>query len=77
METEEKRRKKHEEVKMLENSHFDYYKMKMIMQIEIAGLLEIMEAIKQQWAAGSLLFKGKHTFPLNYKLETGDLLELR
>ncbi|KAI7988947.1 Protein TITANIA [Camellia lanceoleosa] len=48
-ETEERRRKKHEEVKMLENSHFDYYKMKMIMQIEIAGLLEIMEATKQQW----------------------------
>ncbi|KAI8032268.1 Protein TITANIA [Camellia lanceoleosa] len=48
-ETEERRKKKHEEVKMLENSHFDYYKMKMIMQIEIAGLLEIMEATKQQW----------------------------
>ncbi|CAL5427898.1 unnamed protein product [Camellia sinensis] len=48
-ETEERRRKKQEEVKMLENSHFDYYKMKMRMQTEIAGLLERMEATKQQW----------------------------
>ncbi|KAI7995927.1 hypothetical protein LOK49_LG11G00135 [Camellia lanceoleosa] len=47
-ETEERMRKKHEEVNMLENSHFDYDKMKMRMQTEIAGLLEIMEATKQQ-----------------------------
>ncbi|KAF7808512.1 protein OBERON 3 [Senna tora] len=48
-ETEETRRKKLEELKVLENSHCDYYKMKMRMQAEIAGLLERMEATKQQW----------------------------
>lgn len=48
-ETEERRRKKLEELKMLENSHCDYYNMKMRMQAEIAGLLERMEATKQQW----------------------------
>ncbi|GMI87485.1 TITANIA 1 [Hibiscus trionum] len=49
-ETEERRRKKMEEVKVLEHSHCDYYKMKLRMQAEIAGLLERMEATKQQWA---------------------------
>ncbi|XP_059649804.1 protein OBERON 3 [Cornus florida] len=48
-ETEERRRKKLEELKILENSHCDYYNMKMRMQAEIAGLLERMEATKQQW----------------------------
>lgn len=48
-ETEERRRKKLEELKVLENSHFDYYKMKVRMQSEITGLLERMEATKQQW----------------------------
>ncbi|MQM15674.1 hypothetical protein Taro_048624, partial [Colocasia esculenta] len=48
-ETEERRRKKLEELKTLENSHYDYYKMKMRMQAEIASLLERMEATKQQW----------------------------
>ncbi|KAL6649567.1 hypothetical protein ACP70R_013791 [Stipagrostis hirtigluma subsp. patula] len=48
-ETEEKRRKKLEELKMLENSHCDYYKMKLRMQTEIQGLLERMEATKKMW----------------------------
>ncbi|XP_047969667.1 protein OBERON 3 [Salvia hispanica] len=47
-ETEERRRKKLEELKMLENSHCDYYKMKIRMQSEISGLLKRMEATKQQ-----------------------------
>lgn len=49
-ETEERRRKKLEELKILENSHGDYYNMKIRMQAEISGLLERMEATKQQWA---------------------------
>lgn len=48
-ETEDRRRKKLEELKVLENSHCDYYKMKLRMQAEIAGLLDRMEATKQQW----------------------------
>ncbi|OVA03865.1 Protein OBERON [Macleaya cordata] len=48
-ETEERRRKKLEELKALENSHCDYYNMKIRMQAEIASLLERMEATKQQW----------------------------
>ncbi|XP_062216252.1 protein TITANIA-like [Phragmites australis] len=48
-ETEEKRRKKMEELKMLENSHYDYHKMKLRMQTEIQGLLERMEATKKMW----------------------------
>ncbi|KAI4313659.1 hypothetical protein L6164_026618 [Bauhinia variegata] len=47
-ETEERRLKKSEELKVLENSHCDYYKMKIRMQAEIGGLLERMEATKQQ-----------------------------
>lgn len=47
-ETEESKRKKVEELKELENSHCDYYKMKMRMQSEISGLLKRMEATKQQ-----------------------------
>ncbi|XP_065855741.1 protein OBERON 3 [Euphorbia lathyris] len=47
-ETEERRRKKLEELKVLENSHCDYFNMKLRMQAEIAGLLERMEATKQQ-----------------------------
>ncbi|XP_062113268.1 protein OBERON 3 [Humulus lupulus] len=48
-ETEDRRRKKLDELKILENSHCDYYNMKIRMQAEIAGLLERMEATKQQW----------------------------
>uniref|UniRef100_A0A804LGV2 Protein OBERON 3 n=1 Tax=Zea mays TaxID=4577 RepID=A0A804LGV2_MAIZE len=48
-ETEEKRRKKVEELKTLENSHYDYHKMKLRMQTEIQGLLERMEATKKMW----------------------------
>ncbi|XP_010228900.1 protein OBERON 3 [Brachypodium distachyon] len=48
-ETEEKRRKKMEELKALENSHYDYHKMKLRMQTEIQGLLERMEATKKMW----------------------------
>ncbi|XP_057478732.1 protein OBERON 3-like [Actinidia eriantha] len=48
-ETEERRRKKLEELKVLEDSHIDYYKLKLRMQAEIAGLLERMEVTKQQW----------------------------
>jgi hypothetical protein len=48
-ETEEKRRKKMEELKMLETSHYDYHKMKLRMQTEIQGLLERMEATKKMW----------------------------
>lgn len=48
-ETEERRRKKLEELKVLENSHCDYHNMKSRMQAEIAGLLERMDATKQQW----------------------------
>ncbi|CAN1297406.1 Protein OBERON 3 [Linum perenne] len=47
-ETEDRRRKKLEDLKKMENSHCDYYNMKMRMQAEIAGLLERMEATKQQ-----------------------------
>lgn len=45
-ETEERRRKKLEELNMLKNSHFDYFKMKMRMQDEIDSLLKRMEATK-------------------------------
>lgn len=47
--TEERRKKKMEELKLLESSHCDYFNMKIRMQAEIAGLLERMEATKQQW----------------------------
>lgn len=46
-ETEDRQRKKLEELKVLENSHCDYYKMKLRMEAEIAGLLERVEATKQ------------------------------
>ncbi|XP_057445110.1 protein OBERON 3-like [Lotus japonicus] len=45
-ETEERRRKKLEELNMLKNSHFDYFKMKMRMQDEIDSLLKRMEVTK-------------------------------
>ncbi|KAK4371845.1 hypothetical protein RND71_007229 [Anisodus tanguticus] len=45
----ERRRKKLEELKTLESSHCDYYEMKMRMHMEIAGLLNRMEAAKQLW----------------------------
>ncbi|XP_078444531.1 class I heat shock protein, putative (DUF1423) [Wolffia australiana] len=48
-EAEERRRKKLDELKRLENSHYDYHNMKMKMQAEISGLLERMEATKQHW----------------------------
>ncbi|KAL2541349.1 Protein OBERON 3 [Abeliophyllum distichum] len=47
-ETEDRQRKKLEELKALENSHCDYYNMKLRMQSEIAGLLKRMESTKQQ-----------------------------
>jgi len=50
-ETEERRRKKLDELKIIESSHTDYYNMKIRMQAEISGLLERMEATKKQWAA--------------------------
>lgn len=46
---EEQRKKKADELKVSENDHCEYYKMKMRMQAEIAGLLERMEKTKQQW----------------------------
>jgi len=49
-EAEERRRKKLEEIKFLENSHCDYQNMKVRMQAEIASLLQRMEATKKQWA---------------------------
>ncbi|PKA56086.1 Protein OBERON 3 [Apostasia shenzhenica] len=48
-EAEERRRKKLEELKFLENSHCDYQNMKRRMQAEIASLLERMEATRKQW----------------------------
>ncbi|KAI3824355.1 hypothetical protein L1987_05813 [Smallanthus sonchifolius] len=48
-EAEEQRKKKAEELKVSENDHCEYYKMKMRMQAEIAGLLERMEKTKQKW----------------------------
>ncbi|KAK7399903.1 hypothetical protein VNO78_11098 [Psophocarpus tetragonolobus] len=48
-ETEDTQRKKLDELKVLENSYFDYYNMKKRMQEEIDGLLRRMEATKQQW----------------------------
>ncbi|KAI3764022.1 hypothetical protein L2E82_14022 [Cichorium intybus] len=42
-EVEERRRQKVVEFKVLENAHFEYYKMMMRMQSEIAGLLQRME----------------------------------
>ncbi|KAI7748495.1 hypothetical protein M8C21_009377 [Ambrosia artemisiifolia] len=48
-ETEEQRKKKAEELKVSEDDHCEYYKMKIRMQAEIAGLLERMEKTKQQW----------------------------
>lgn len=48
-ETEERRRKKLEELRILESSHSDYFKMKIRMQAEISGLVERMEATKQLW----------------------------
>ncbi|KAL8200217.1 hypothetical protein R6Q57_011556 [Mikania cordata] len=48
-ETEKQRKKKAEELKDSENDHCEYYKMKMRMQAEIAGLLERMEKTKQKW----------------------------
>lgn len=48
-ETEERRRKKLDEFKFLENSNCDFHNMKMRMQAEIASLLERMEATKKQW----------------------------
>ncbi|KAI5014916.1 hypothetical protein ZWY2020_056306 [Hordeum vulgare] len=47
-EADEKRRKM-EELKTLENSHYDYHKMNVRMQTEIQGLLERMEATKKMW----------------------------
>lgn len=48
-EAEERRKKKFEELSVLQNSHHDYFNMKSRMQDEIHGLLKRMEATKQQW----------------------------
>ncbi|KAI3719872.1 hypothetical protein L6452_20777 [Arctium lappa] len=48
-ESEERKKQKVEEFKVLENGHCEYYKMKMRMQAEIAGLLQRMENTKKQW----------------------------
>jgi len=48
-EAEERRKKKFEELNVLQNSHYDYFNMKSRMQDEIHGLLKRMEATKQQW----------------------------
>lgn len=48
-ETEERRRNKLEELRIVENTNSDYYKMKIKMQAEISGLVERMEATKQLW----------------------------
>lgn len=50
-ETENKRRLKVEELRVLEDSQCDYYKMKMRMEAEMATLLEKMEATKTQWSS--------------------------
>lgn len=47
-EAEDRRMKKVEELKAMENSQIDYYNMKMRMQKEIGGLLERMEVTKKQ-----------------------------
>lgn len=47
--TEETQRRKLDEMKVVENSCVDYYKMKKKMQDEIDGLLARMEATKQHW----------------------------
>ncbi|XP_021768796.1 protein OBERON 3-like [Chenopodium quinoa] len=48
-EAEERRRKRLEELRILENTHSGYYKMKIRMQAEISVLVERMEATKQLW----------------------------
>lgn len=48
-ETEQRRVEKLEKLKVLEDSHCNYYQMKMRMQADIAGLLKRMEKTKQQW----------------------------
>nr|XP_043624846.1 protein OBERON 3-like [Erigeron canadensis] len=48
-ESEERKKQKVEEFKVLENAHIEYHKMKMRMQSEIAGLLQRMENTKKQW----------------------------
>ncbi|CAA3020971.1 OBERON 3 [Olea europaea subsp. europaea] len=47
-ETEERQRKKLEELKESKNSHCDYYNMKLRMQSKITGLLKRLESTKQQ-----------------------------
>ncbi|KAL2347819.1 hypothetical protein Fmac_001819 [Flemingia macrophylla] len=48
-EAEESRKKKFEELNVLQSSHYDYFNMKSRMQDEIHGLLKRMEATKHQW----------------------------
>lgn len=48
-ESEERKKRKLEEFKVLENGHIEYYKMKMRMQAEIDSLLQRMENTKKQW----------------------------
>lgn len=48
-ESEERKKQKVEEFKVIEDAHIEYHKMKMRMQAEIAGLLQRMENTKKQW----------------------------
>ncbi|KAI4369080.1 hypothetical protein MLD38_017569 [Melastoma candidum] len=48
-EADDRRRKKLEELKLLEDSHRDYLKMKARMQSEIGGLHQRMEATRKRW----------------------------
>lgn len=50
-ESEERKKQKLEEFKVLENAYIEYYKMKTRMQAEIAGLLQRMENTKKQWVS--------------------------
>ncbi|KAI4373187.1 hypothetical protein MLD38_011343 [Melastoma candidum] len=48
-EAKDRSRKKLEELKLLEDSHYDYHK-KATMQSEIGGLRERMEVTRKPWA---------------------------
>ncbi|KAJ6817603.1 putative protein OBERON 4 [Iris pallida] len=49
-EAEERRRKKYEELQVIERAHLQYFNMKMRMQSEIGGLLSKMEATKRNFS---------------------------
>ncbi|KAJ9563718.1 hypothetical protein OSB04_008878 [Centaurea solstitialis] len=60
-ESEERKNQKVEEIKVLEIGHLEYYKMKMRMQAEIAGLLQRMENTKKQWVYDDHMYRGRTT----------------